>query len=126
MAGKLSDRRLKWFVTIVVLGFVGFQLYNGVFLDRLTVPGLVEFEFGDGQQRCAVLDEPAFDNVQRAVGMSRDAIARGDYPTDTLATLNYREVLISELRRKGGSDSELSGLGLRALVLRARAECILP
>ncbi len=127
MSEQKSSERLKWFAAIVLLGFVGYQLYSGIALRKVGVPGVFEVEFAtDGGPSCSTLDQSAFDNVVRATNMDREAIAQGDYPTSKLAKLEYYYSLIAELERKGHDADDLDGLELRELVVRARRECIIP
>lgn len=116
--GKEANSRVRLIVFASLwLGAAGIILLTASSRSRTLAGG------GDG---CRVLDEAAFAEVRRATGLDRDAMARADFEGSELAAMEYRIVLEEELRRKGYPPGELGNRTLRELVLRARAECIIP
>lgn len=47
MAGNSKETSIKWVVTVAFLILIAYQVYNGISLRKLGVPGILEVEFGD-------------------------------------------------------------------------------
>jgi len=47
MADSSRETSIKWVVTVAFLILIAYQVYNGVHLRKLGIPGILEVEFGD-------------------------------------------------------------------------------
>ena len=53
---------LTWFLAIVLLGLVVYQVYSGLALKKVGIPGVFEIEFADQPERRFVENLPATDS----------------------------------------------------------------